>query len=127
MSKVQLAKGKHSGSDDRILLQGPAVAVRFADGLGNLLVSAGADGSLVLIDRRLDGVAACARTGCSLSAMDVHQDGQSLAVGTTGADKELCPLFNCQKLTTFLFCEVGLSTGPSFPLSEAVWRNSSGF
>ena len=68
------------------LLQGPAVAVRFADDMGKLLVSAGADGSLLLIDRRLDGVAACARTGCCLSALDVHQDGQSLAVGTTGAE-----------------------------------------
>lgn len=66
------------------MVQGAAAAVRFADGFGNLLLSAGADGSLVLIDRRLDGLVSCTRTGCSLSAMDMHHDGKCLAVGSTG-------------------------------------------
>ncbi len=59
--------------------------MRFVDGMGNLLISAGADGSLVLIDRRLGGMAACARTGRSLSTLDMHHDGHSIAVGTIGA------------------------------------------
>ncbi|EIE18287.1 WD40 repeat-like protein [Coccomyxa subellipsoidea C-169] len=99
------------GEEHPNLHKGPAAAVRFVDGMGNLLISAGADGSLVLIDRRLGGMAACARTGRSLSTLDMHHDGHSIAVGTTGGG---VLLYDARKLGVKPFNRLDL------PLQERV-------
>jgi hypothetical protein len=68
-----------------VATQGSATGVRFADAAGQLLVSAGADGVLRITDRRLDAAAAATQSRMPLTALDAHEDGMHLAVGTAGA------------------------------------------
>ena len=66
--------------------QGAATGVRFMDPGGRQLASAGADGRLLLTDRRARAAAAaCASAGVSLTALDAHEDGAWLTAGTAGA------------------------------------------
>lgn len=65
--------------------QGGGAGSNFIPGSPALLVSVGADGRVLIVDRRLDSIAACYEAGVPLTSIACKDDGSTLAVGTQGA------------------------------------------
>ncbi|KAK9812816.1 hypothetical protein WJX72_004245 [[Myrmecia] bisecta] len=76
--------------------KGPVSSVCFSPASPNILISAGHDQKVILLDRRIDNVVATVEVGAPVTSMGCKDDGGFLAAGTAGG---VVVLYDPRKLT----------------------------